>query len=313
MDQETWFTVNRAAITERLNWLRDQPDGTLCREPVGDQFVVVTKTRSHIRLLLVQEVSDDTDLIQSRLDLRDPLHLPSTYSQAVMLGLAWNSRPGRIYVVGLGGGRIPMVLHHYLPHAYIECAEIEAKILKLACKFFGLQTDERLAVVIQDGRAYLADHNPAIHYDMIILDAVLSNGCLPYHLATREFYDLCKSRLSAHGLVIVNLLRGYPFYPDKIKTIQSVFDQVTICPVIGGNTVIFATQGPSPDMEELVRRARAIQTYYRLSFSLVKHALVTKSGPELGDYISGFSEAQPLIDGSPPVGYIIPARGYNGG
>ena len=304
MKRDIWLRDNRTALMQRLEWLRDQPDGVLYFEPAGSHSTMVTKTGTQIRLLLVEEADPEADLIQSRLDLRDPLHLVSAYSQAVMLALAWNSQPTRIYMVGLGGGRMPVVLHHYLPQATIECAEIEPSVVEAAVRFFGLQMDQRLVVVLQDGRDYLAERDPHVQYDVLIVDAVLSNGFMPYSLATEEFYDLCQVHMSPDGVIAVNLLRNYPFFAEKVKTIQRAFEHVYLCPVSGGNAVVFASQGNWLDPQELAQRSKALQTYHDFSFSLPKHASATQSGPTLYEYVFGLSDARPLMDSSPPNDYL---------
>jgi spermidine synthase len=304
MKHDIWLRDNRTALTQRLEWLRDQPDGVLYSEPAGSPSTVVTKTGTQLRLLLVEEADSQADLIQSRLDLKDPLHLVSAYSQAVMLALAWNSQPTRIYMVGLGGGRIPLVLHHYLPQARIECAEIEPRVVEAATRFFGLQMDQRLVVTLQDGRDYLAKRGPHVQYDLLIVDAVLSNGFMPYGLVTEEFYDLCQAHLSPDGVLAVNLLRNYPFFSEKIRTIQSAFKHVHLCPVAGGNAVVFASQGNWLDTQELVQRSKALQTCHDFSFPLPKHASAMYSGSTLHEYVFRLSDARSLTDSSPPDGYL---------
>jgi spermidine synthase len=304
MKHDIWLRDNRAAFVQRLKWLDGQPDGVLYLEPAGSYSTVVTKRGTQLQLTLVQEDNRQADLIQSRLDLRDPLHLVSAYSQAVTLALAWNSQPARIYMIGLGGGRIPAVLHHYLPQVTIECAEVEPSVVDAAIKFFGLQMDQRLTIALQDGRDYLAGRGPQVQYDLLIVDAVLRNGFMPYSLVTEEFYGLCQAHLSPDGVVAVNLLRNYPFFAEKIKTIQRAFEYVYLCAVPGGNAVLFATQTNGLDAQELTQRSKALQIRYDFSFPLLKHALATQSGPALYKNVPGLSDAQSLRDNSPPEGYL---------
>lgn len=304
MKHDIWLRDSRAAFMQRLEWLDDQPDGVLYSEPAGSYSTVVTKRGTQVRLTLVQEDNRQADLIQSRLDLRDPLHLVSAYSQAVMLSLAWNSQPARIYMIGLGGGRIPAVLHHYLPQVTIECAEIEPSVVDAAVRFFGLQVDQRLTIALQDGRDYLAGRDPHVQYDLLIVDAVLRNGFMPYSLVTEEFYGLCQAHLSPDGVIAVNLLRNYPFFAEKIKTFQRAFEYVYLCTVSGGNAVLFATQTNGLDAQELVQRSKALQTRHDFSFPLLKHALATQSGPALYENVPGLSAAQSLRDSSRPEGYL---------
>jgi spermidine synthase len=215
-------------------------------------------------------------------------------------------------VIGFVGGCIPLVLHHYLHEAVIECTEIEPAVVDAATSFFGVQMDDRLIVTVQDGREYLAGCGPGIQYDMIVVDVVLGNGQLPYHLATGEFYDLCQVHLSAGGVVVVNLLDEDAFHADKVKTIQSAFGQTYLCPVPGGNTVVFATQGISLDEAELIERAKSLQNYHRFSFPFVKRALELRMC-SVSECALDLDQAQILRDDSPPDGYSDHLLSFDGG
>ena len=77
--------------------------------------------------------------------------------------------------------------------------------------------------VIQDGRQYLRRNpNPA---DFIVLDAY-SSDTIPFHLITREFFELVKSRLTADGILAINYI-GRPegdFVTDSLfRTLGGVF------------------------------------------------------------------------------------------
>lgn len=77
--------------------------------------------------------------------------------------------------------------------------------------------------VIQDGRQYLLSHpEPA---DFIVLDAYNSDT-IPFHLITREFFELVKSRLTDDGILAINYI-GRPeedFVTDSLfRTLGGVF------------------------------------------------------------------------------------------
>jgi len=57
--------------------------------------------------------------------------------------------------------------------------------------------------VIQDGRQYLLQHpTPA---DFIVLDAY-SSDAIPFHLITREFFELVRNRLTDDGILAINYI-----------------------------------------------------------------------------------------------------------
>ncbi len=308
--QKAWQAKNLAAIKQRLDWLRDQPDGIIFFEPSGVHFIVVIKDKSRLRLGLLEQANPRTNLTQSWLDLDDPLYLPAFYTQAAMLGLVWPDELKRACVIGFGGGRIPMLLHHYLPEVVVECADIDPLMVDAALKLFGLQIDDRLSVAIQDGREYLAQRNPNPPCDLIFVDVFLGNGYTPYRLATKEFYNLCLSHLSKEGALIVNILDSDPFYAEKMKTIQTVFEHICVC-VTAGNSVIFAARGQSLAEAELINRAEALQEYHQFSFSLVNRAVQVKAGSTLSERVTNLDQAQIFIDGAPPISYFDYLPSFN--
>ncbi len=293
MERTDWLAVNRAALEGRLAWLKEKAPGVLFFEPSGAVFVVVDKVESHLRLYLAQT---GADLVQSRLDLADPLYLVSPYTQAAMLALAWNNRPRRVGVIGLGGGRLPLVWHHYLPRVTIDCVEIDRMVITAATRFFGLQADERLRLFQADGREYLAGQAGQVRYDLILVDAFAAQGDGPYHLATREFYRLCRDCLAPAGLVVVNLLQADSLYAQKIKTLQTVFEQVYLWPFGRGNGLAFALDGPPLVRAAWLAEVDRLQAEYAFPFPFVERALELKMGPELAELVPGLKQALPLAD-----------------
>ena len=303
-EHQNWQSINLSAILQRLAWLEKQPDGIIFCQDSGAQYVVVRKDKYKIKLALVEKLNLHTDLLQSVFYLNNPLHLVSEYTQAMLLGLVWQNLPQRIYIAGFGGGRIPLVLHHYFPETVIECADVDPIAIEAATQCFGVQLDDRLTVAIQDGREYLEQQNPDIQYDIIMTDVFFGNGYFPHRLATKEFYQLCDKRLSSEGVVLVNLLQRDEFYAEKIKTFQSVFSQVCVCPWKDINSVLIGTNSAILEKDEIVARAKSLQDGYQFSFPLTDRAREVKLGTELAEAVANLDGAQILHDGAPPVGYF---------
>lgn len=303
-DPTNWKTANLTALQQRLAWLNEQEDGILFCQSSGVHYVVVRKNNSQVRLSLVEQVNLKTDLVQSVLDFKNPLNLVSEYTQAMMLSLVWQNSPKRIYLAGFGGGRIPLVLHHYCPEAVIECADIDATAVEIATKFFGIELDRRLKVAIQDGREYLELLPSEVVYDIIMSDVFFGNGYMPHRLATQEFYELCKKHLSPDGIVAVNLLQRDEFYTEKIETIKGSFSQVYLCPWKDINTVVFATNSPFLDRKEIISKATQLQEERQFPFPLLERVLEVQVGERLSELLPKFEEAKILRDELPPEGYF---------
>ncbi len=304
--QDDWFSQNLAATRKRLEWLADKPSGIILYEPSAKHEIVIRKEGSHIHLIFLDPTAD---IIMSRMDIQNPLFLLAPYAQAMMLGLLWASEPRRVYVIGFGGGRIPMILHHYFPDVVVESAEIDASVVAIAREYFGTELDARLRVVIQDGREYLAGHNPDLRYDMIVMDAQRGTSDSPYHLATREFYQLCGDHLNPDGVVVANVLPEDSLYWEKVKTMVACFRTVHSV-VVEGTNVFFLSNGADPCQGEWVRRAEAIESKHRFLFPFAEHAadLYLVSGPD--GSAPQLAQARILTDAAPPAGYFdrIPAE-----
>jgi spermidine synthase len=257
-----------------------------------------------VRLVLVEQARPQTTVTQSECDLSDALRLVAPYTQAALLGLLWQPQPRRIYVIGLGGGRVPLVLHHYLPEAVIECSEIDPVVLRLAERYFGLRPDERLQVVIEDGREWLTRRDRRQPYDIIFLDAFLDRGYTPYRLATVEFCELCRAHLSERGVLIINLLESDPFFAARVRTVEQVFAHVNLCPVPGENCLVFAAVTPGLDREEWLEQARAAQETHGFTFPFVERAIDLAYAPTIRERLPALDQAPLLADDEPPEGYF---------
>jgi spermidine synthase len=221
----------------------------------------------------------------------------------VLLALVWKSLPKKIYVIGFGGGTLPRFFHHYFANAIVECADIDQKVVEVAQKFFGIQFDDRLKVAIQDGREYLAQQNSTLKNDIIIVDAGFGSGYMPYWLVTQEFYQLCKTRLSSAGVLVVHLFHKQEFNAAAVKTIQTVFAQVYICNLKAGNSIVIATNAPDLAKNEIFLKAELIQDFHNLEFSLIEMSLEIKKVAQLSEWVKNWETLPIFTDAEIPAGY----------
>jgi len=300
MDHSTWLTQNRQAILDRIHPLQELPDDTLYAEVHGAYIVAVTKGEGNLRLWLLDPNQPDSGVVQSEMSLDDPLALFDDYTQAALLGLLWQPAPRHVYVAGLGGGCVPLVLHHYFPDVVIDCSEIEPIVIEMATRYFGLGLDERLHVAIADGREYLAAQ-PA-PYDFIFIDVFLDHGYVPYCMSTVEFYTLCRDQLTPDGILVVNLLASDPYLAARIKGLQQIFPAIYANPLPIGNILLYASHNTSLDIEALIEQATQIQRIHHFGFpfairSLDLHSNLDRLFPQL-------ASAAALTDDAPPAGYF---------
>ena len=269
-----WFSRNREAIKRRLAWLRDAPNGILFEKPSGLHRIVIHRNGEMLRMCFVDSAGTADELTwngaMSVLRLDDPLDLsPQPYSQGFMLALLWRSRPKRIFVAGFGGGRIPLVLHHYFPEALIDSTDVDPGIADLARKYFGVEYDDRQRLFISDAREYLEASDSGVRYDLVFIDAFSGRGVGPSHLATTGFYGICRTHLASGGVVAVNLVEDEGFGP-RLAAMAASFKHTYVHS--DRTTVVFGTDGPELFADDFIRRAEAVQREHGFAFDLIGRA-----------------------------------------
>jgi spermidine synthase len=212
----------------------------------------------------------------SALKLDDPFDLsPTPYNQAMMLTLLWRDTPERIYVAGFAGGRIPLMFYHYFPAAVVDSTDIDAEVEELAKKYFGIQYDDRQRLFLIDGRTFLENLKESKPYDIIFVDVFRGMGFSPPHLATADFYRLCKKHLRPDGVVAINLIEGDPLFGSRIATMASCFQHTYV--QVDRTIVLFGTDSGFLRHEDLVSRAAALQAEHQFSFPFEQRAASVKS------------------------------------
>src|SRR5262245_22791098 len=111
-----WQRYNLAAIDKRLAVARHARQGVLFEQQSAYNDIVARRVGGQLHLCY-RHPRQRIEEIESRLSLADPLALLSEYTQAMLLALVWCPIPRRILLIGLGGGRLQLVLHHYLEQA----------------------------------------------------------------------------------------------------------------------------------------------------------------------------------------------------
>ncbi len=223
-----WQQKNLKAIQQRLIWLHNKEDGVLIKQQSGEGSLAIIKAADNISLYFVVETDDPqkplVSGVMSQINLKKPLYLHSVYQQAMLLSILFVKRPQQVYMMGFGGGRIPMVLQHYFPTITLHGSETNSDVLKMAEMFFAIKLNQRMQIAVQDGREHLSQST--IAYDIILIDCFADEGIQPTQLATKEFYQLCQARLSPQGVVSTNLATTDPLFERKKLTFTYSFNYV---------------------------------------------------------------------------------------
>ena len=151
-------------------------------------------------------------------------------------------------------------LHQYMPDAHVRVSELDPDVIELARKHFQLRENDRYRVFAMDGRLFL--RRQQAQFDVILVDAY-RGPFVPFHLLTREFYELAKKRLAPGGVVAQNVEPSTMLFDSAVATMRAVFETVDMYPG-GGNVVVVAYDGPRRDLAhaQLVR-SRSLDEFGR--------------------------------------------------
>jgi predicted membrane-bound spermidine synthase len=184
--------------------------------------IVVRETATHRELVFEGR---DWELIHTRVRRGKPRRSGWPYTDGFQLALVLVSNAKRVLFVGGGGGVGPMQFARARPELAIDVVEVDAEVLRIAREFFAFETGPLLRAFVEDGRVFL--ERSTDRYDVVVLDAY-DDDAIPTALASREFFELLRSRLEVGGVLCANLV-GSSAGPDStalrrvVRTMQDVF------------------------------------------------------------------------------------------
>jgi len=206
---------------------------------------------------------------QSARDRERPRRTVFAYADYLHLPLIFVREPRRVMMIGLGGGTVPDRYVADYPQVVMDVAELDPEVVATAARFFEVQASDRLRITSRDGRLHL--YRSPGSYDIILTDAYLIDT-IPFHLATREFFALARSRLAPGGVMASNIIGALDGPSSRLfraiyKTYRQVYRTVYVFPVEFGqygsptalrNIIVVGTDEPALPPEEIRRRARSL-------------------------------------------------------
>ena len=263
------------AASQLRNWSpvyrqqRDEDRSGSLESTQSGYTILHTEDSQYHRIAVVED--DDSRYLrfdssfQSGMYKDDPFRTRFDYADYLQLPLAYRQTTRRILYIGLGGGSAPKRTWRDFPAMRIDVVELDPAVVDVAYEFFELPRDPRLRVETEDGRRFLAQNEGP--WDAIVIDAFYSDS-IPFHLATREFLELARSRLAAGGIVATNIIgavRGSDsrLFRSMLRTYRAVFPTVAIHPVRAAgerdltgirNVILVAGEGAAPSKEFLQER-----------------------------------------------------------
>lgn len=182
-----------------------------------------------------------------------PPTLPENYGpwEQVLAAPFFNPAPydprqvKRMAIVGLAAGTTAYQATRAFPGIQIDGIEIDPNIVAVGREYFDMN-EPNLNVIIQDGR--LALDQSSERYQVISVDAYRP-PYIPWHLTTKEFFQVVRDHLTEDGAMVINVGRS-PEDRSLIdalgSTILTVFPTIHVIDIPGSfNSIIFATVQPT--------------------------------------------------------------------
>ncbi len=218
----------------------------------------------------------------------------------MLVGLLYADGPKNILMIGLGGGTVTNYLHKFLKNdAYIRAVELDKGVIQAAKKYFHTREFSNYKIIENDGRLYLYDKKET--HDIIMLDA-FRGGYVPFHLLTKEFYALARSRLSSGGCLVINLHASTELFPSSLATLKQVFPNIETFEA-QGNVIAVAYQGEKRDDKTLEKKAAYMQNKYHLNYDLETIYKLK--------YNENYENAPVLTDDFSPAYYLDSIKRHN--
>ena len=162
----------------------------------------------------------------------------------------------RVGLVGLAAGTIAKQYTAVYGPIPIDGWEIDPRIIEVGRRYFDMN-EPNLNAYAQDGRWGLVHSDE--RYTVIGVDAYRL-PYIPFHLTTREFFQVARDHLEDEGVLVINVGRtptDRRLVDALASTLQTVFPSVFVVDVPQTfNTIIVATARPA-EVDELLANYKA--------------------------------------------------------
>jgi spermidine synthase len=265
---DTGGTLSAAAAR---NWSpvyrsHERAGGVADVDYVGSKVLFSKDTEYH-RLAVVQDGNTRVlrfgSSYQSAMDVNDPFETVYSYTDLFSLAMLYRPSTSSMLFLGLGGGSAPKRMWRDFPELQINVVELDPVVVDVARRYFAVPDDPRMQIDTEDGRLFLAKTDRT--WDVIMLDVFYEDG-IPFHMATREFLELVRERLTPGGVVLMNVIgslqdAGSELFRAMYRTYRAVFPTVLVHPDFGPgagvqNLIVVASEQAPPATSFLVQRWR---------------------------------------------------------
>jgi spermidine synthase len=190
--------------------------------------------------------------------------------------------PTRIAMIGLGGGSLAKYCARKLPDADLTAIEIAPQVIALR-DAFGVPPDgPRFRVLCDDGAEFVRRGGEPL--DVLLVDGFDRDGH-PDRLCNAAFYDACRDRLAADGVLAVNLYAENATHGRCVDRLREAFGEriVVVEADHSDNEVVFAGTGASfpPAFGDLVERLRALEAAHPVGLDVTMRKILQYREPRV--------------------------------
>ena len=153
------------------------------------------------------------------------------YQEAWELVRGYGPQPRRAAFLGGGAFSMPLAMLDAFPELQADVVEVDPAVIDVGRRFFGIAAQPRLHAVADDARRFLRGSSAS--YEVIVGDAFHGVRSIPAHLATVEFFELVRRRLTADGVYLMNVSsavvgRQSAVFRSIVATLREVFPHVDV-------------------------------------------------------------------------------------
>ncbi len=152
----------------------------------------------------------------------------------------------RAAIIGLAAGTSARQMTAVFGEIPIDGYEIDPAILEVGRRYFGMDALPNVHAYAEDGRVGL--RRSPHRYDLVAIDAYRP-PYIPWHLTTREFFQMVQKHLTPTGVVAINVAAlpdDYHLANTLAATLRSVFPHVYAVRVPHTfNLIMYATVQPT--------------------------------------------------------------------
>jgi spermidine synthase len=175
------------------------------------------------------------DSYESWISLDPPYRGAFPYTDLFHAGPLLSPEPKRALFLGAGGGIGPRAFAAAYPSLRrIDVVDVDPLVLDLARRFFFLAEEGPIRVHAEDARMFLRGATEP--YDLVVLDVFTIGGRIPFHLATREFFEEIAALVALGGALVMNLNSAVAgpkseIYSSLAATMAAAFGDVAAFPL----------------------------------------------------------------------------------